>query len=93
MMLMIFAAYVARYFGARAFAAAACIVVVFAMPRIASGAHWFGDVYMGSLAIVCIIVSWVFLTPLSDRLAGFFERFLPARLFPVKGKKEAQRER
>jgi len=83
MMLMIFAAYIARYFGRRAFLAAVAIVVVFAMPRIASGAHWFSDIYMGSLAIVCLTLSWILLTPASDKLAGFFERFIPAGFFPV----------
>lgn len=83
MMLMIFAAYIARYFGRRAFFAAAVIVVVFAMPRIASGAHWFSDIYMGSLAIVCLTLSWVLLTPVSDKFAGFLERFIPAWIFPV----------
>lgn len=83
MMLMIFAAYAARYFGRYAFMAAAVIVVVFAMPRIAAGAHWFSDVYAGSLSIVCMVLSWVLLTPCGDALARFFGRLIPARFFPV----------
>ncbi|CAK7037346.1 MAG: Lipid A 1-diphosphate synthase [Desulfovibrio sp.] len=90
MMLMIFAAYMARYFGRRAFFAAAVIVVIFAMPRIASGAHWFSDIYMGSLAIVCMILGWILLTPVSDKLAAFFERFLPDWLFPKKGPSQTE---
>ena len=82
MMLMIFAGFMARYFGRRAFAVAALIVVVFAMPRIASGAHWFSDVYMGSLAISCIMLSWFLLTPASDFCAARLERLVPAWLFP-----------
>jgi len=82
MMLMIFAAFMARYFGRRAFLAAACIVVIFSMPRIASGAHWFSDIYMGSLTIVCITLSWFLLTPASDRCAAKIEKILPVWLFP-----------
>ena len=82
MMLMIFAAYMARYFGRRAFFAAACFVVIFSMPRIISGAHWFSDIYMGSLAIACVALSWLLLTPASDILAAKLEKFLPSRVFP-----------
>lgn len=85
MMLMVFAAYMARYFGRRAFTAAALIVIVFAMPRILSGAHWFSDVYMGSLAIACMTVSWILLTPASDRCAEILEKLLPRWFFPPGG--------
>ncbi|SBV94600.1 Inner membrane protein YeiU [uncultured delta proteobacterium] len=85
MMLMIFAAYMARYFGRRAFAAAVLIVAVFAMPRILSGAHWFSDVYMGSLSIACMAVSWVLLTPASDWCAAKLEKLLPRWFFPPGG--------
>lgn len=74
MMLMIFAAFMARYFGLRAFVAAICLVAVFSMPRIMSGAHWFSDIYAGSLSIVCIFVSALLLTPASDYFAARLER-------------------
>ena len=86
MMLMIFAGFMARYFGKRAFALAALFVVVFSLPRIMSGAHWFSDIYMGSLAIACMTLSWFLLTPASDSCAGRLERFLPAWFFPPNGR-------
>lgn len=86
MMLMVFAGFVARYFGKRAFVAASAIVVVFSLPRIISGAHWFSDVFMGSLAIVCITLGWFLCSPASDWCAGRVERLLPARLYPPGGK-------
>lgn len=84
MVLMIFAAYMARYFGRRSFIIAFIIAVVFTLPRIASGAHWFSDVYVGSLSIICIVLSWVLLTPVSEKISGFFQKFIPKKLFPTK---------
>ena len=81
MMLMIFAAFMARYHGLKAFLVAAFITMVFSMPRIASGAHWFSDIYAGSLSIVCIGLSWLLLTPASDVLAAFVGRLIPDRAF------------
>ena len=81
MMLMIFAAFMARYHGFKAFLGATLITVVFSMPRIASGAHWFSDIYAGSLSIVCIGLSWLLLTPASDILAAFVGRLIPERVF------------
>lgn len=85
MMLMIFAAFIARYFGRRAFAAAVVLVVVFSLPRIMSGAHWFTDIYVGSLSIVCMTLSWLLLTPASDICAAKLERLLPRCFFPPDG--------
>ncbi|MCC8194611.1 MAG: phosphatase PAP2 family protein [Deltaproteobacteria bacterium] len=85
MMLMVFAAFMARYFGRRTFGLAALLAVIFAMPRIMAGAHWFSDVYMGSLSIACMVVSWILLTPASDRVAALLERLMPAWFFPVGG--------
>lgn len=82
MMLMVFAGFMARYFGWRAFAAAALIAAAFSLPRIVSGAHWFSDVFMGSLAIACIGLSWFLCTPASDWCAGRIERLLPPWLYP-----------
>ena len=82
MMLMIFAAFMGRYFGRRTFAIAALMAVIFAMPRIASGAHWFSDIYVGSLSIACMALSWYLLTPASDTVAAKLERFLPTWFFP-----------
>lgn len=84
MMLMIFAAFMARYCGLRAFILSAGIVVIFSLPRIMGGAHWFTDVYVGSLAIVMIILSWFLLTPLSDIIVNNLTKLFPKTLFDKK---------
>ncbi|HCR3981431.1 TPA: phosphatase PAP2 family protein [Kluyvera ascorbata] len=77
MMLLIFAAFMWRYFGRRAFLISLVIFVVFAFPRVMIGAHWFTDIAIGSLTAVLIGVPWVLMTPLSDRVIGLFERNFP----------------
>lgn len=71
-MLLIFSGYVWRYFGAYYFRRAILIFFIFSAPRIMIGAHWFTDVYVGSIAIVGALLSWWFLTPASDRLIALF---------------------
>jgi len=83
-MLMIFAAFMARYYGLRAFLCAVVVTIIFSMPRIASGAHWFSDIYVGSLSIVCIGLSWLGSPLVSDMLAAFVDRFIiPKRIYQV----------
>lgn len=77
MMLLIFSAFMLRYFGKKAFATALVIVVVFAFPRVMIGAHWLTDIVVGSLSAVLIGLPWVLMTPLSDRLIAIFNRYLP----------------
>ena len=77
MMLLIFAAFMWRYFGHRALAIALVIFVVFAFPRVMIGAHWFTDIAVGSLTAVLIGIPWVLMTPLSDILIAWFNRSLP----------------
>jgi membrane-associated phospholipid phosphatase len=77
MMLLIFATFMWRYFGHKAFAAALIIFVVFAFPRVMIGAHWFTDIAVGSLTAVLIGMSWILLTPLSDKIIALFDRHLP----------------
>ncbi|EOD9046449.1 phosphatase PAP2 family protein [Klebsiella quasipneumoniae] len=77
MMLLIFASFMWRYFGRRALAVALVIFVVFAFPRVMIGAHWFSDIAVGSLTAVLIGAPWVLMTPLSDKLIAFFDRYLP----------------
>jgi len=77
MMLLIFATFMWRYFGRRAFAIALTIFVVFAFPRVMIGAHWFTDIAVGSLTAVLIGIPWVLMTPLSDILIAWFNRSLP----------------
>jgi membrane-associated phospholipid phosphatase len=77
MMLLIFATFMWRYFGHKAFAVALIIFVFFAFPRVMIGAHWFTDIAVGSLTAVLIGMSWILLTPLSDKIVALFDRHLP----------------
>ena len=47
------------------------------MPRIMSGAHWFTDIAVGSLALALIGLSWILILPISDKIMKFFDRHLP----------------
>lgn len=77
MMLLIFATFMWRYFGRKAFIIALIIFVVFAFPRVMIGAHWFTDIAVGSLTAILIGTPWILLTPLSDKTIALFDRFLP----------------
>lgn len=77
MMLLIFATFMWRYFGGKAFTIALAIFVIFAFPRVMIGAHWFTDIAVGSLTAVLIGIPWVLMTPLSDKAIALFERCLP----------------
>ncbi|WP_312627052.1 phosphatase PAP2 family protein [Scandinavium sp.] len=77
MMLLIFATFMWRYFGHKAFTIALIIFVVFAFPRVMIGAHWFTDIAVGSLTAVLIGMPWILLTQLSDKTIALFDRFLP----------------
>ena len=79
MMLLIFAGFMWRYFGQKAFMVGLAIFIVFALPRMMIGAHWFTDIFVGSLSVVLIGLSWVLLTPLSDRVISLLNRTLPGK--------------
>ncbi|MEN8469449.1 hypothetical protein AAH476_33470, partial [Enterobacter cloacae subsp. cloacae] len=68
------------------FAIALVIVVVFAFPRVMIGAHWLTDIAVGSLTAVLIGLPWVLMTPLSDRVIGIFDRYLPGKFKQVRNK-------
>jgi len=80
MMLLIFSAFMLRYFGKKAFAIALIIVAVFAFPRVMIGAHWLTDIVVGSLSAVLIGLPWCLMTPLSDRIIAVFDRYLPGKM-------------
>lgn len=82
MMLIIFACFMWRYFGSRAFLIAAAIVIIFSLPRVMAGAHWFTDVAVGSLSVVLVGLSWWLLTPASDAVVNWFYRKLPGKYKP-----------
>ncbi len=75
-----FASFMWRDFGRRALGVALIIFVVFAFPWVMIGAHWFSDIAVGSLTAVLIGAPWVLMTPLSDKLIAFFDRYLPSRI-------------
>lgn len=77
LMLMIFAAFVWRYAGFRYFSAAVLLVIIFSLPRIMAGAHWFSDIMAGSLSLTLITLPWILLTPLGDRCVNFLVRRMP----------------
>ncbi|WP_350326504.1 phosphatase PAP2 family protein [Pectobacterium aroidearum] len=79
MMLMIFAAFMLRYFTRTAFAIALVIMVIFSLPRIMIGAHWFTDIAVGSLSVVLVGLSWWLLTPASDAAIALLDRLLPKK--------------
>lgn len=46
------------------------LVLLMAMPRLLSGAHWLTDFLCGSVPLALITGAWLFHTPLADRLTG-----------------------
>ena len=84
MMLIIFACFMLRYFNVRAFIIALAIVVVFSLPRVMIGAHWFTDIAVGSLSVVLVGASWWLMTPASDALIDGLNRLLPGKHRPVR---------
>ena len=84
MMLLIFAVYMWKYLGRSAFVKALAVFVIFSLPRIMGGAHWFTDVYVGSVSFVLIVLSWILLTPLADRFISWLEPKVPLKFFVKK---------
>ncbi len=81
MMLLIFSVYMWKYIGKDAFAKALAVFVIFSLPRIMGGAHWFTDVYVGSVSFVLFVLSWILLTPVADRFISWLEPKIPLRFF------------
>ena len=77
LMLMIYAGFMLRYFGKKAFAVSCIILIIFMLPRIMAGAHWFTDIAVGSLSISLVGLSWVLLTPVSDKCIDFLNKIFP----------------
>ncbi|EPF7463711.1 phosphatase PAP2 family protein [Serratia marcescens] len=82
MMLIIFSCFMLRYFGRGAFAVALLITLVFSLPRVMIGAHWFTDIAVGSLSVVLGGASWVLMTPCSDWIVNRLNRLLPGKHRP-----------
>lgn len=73
-MLMIYAGFMLRYFGKKAFVVSCIILIIFMLPRIMAGAHWFTDIAVGSLSISLVGLSWVLLTSVSDKCIDFLNK-------------------
>ncbi|MEL5545012.1 phosphatase PAP2 family protein [Serratia nevei] len=82
MMLIIFSCFMLRYFGRGAFAVALLITLIFSLPRVMIGAHWFTDIAVGSLSVVLVGASWVLMTPCSDWIVDRLNRLLPGKHRP-----------
>ncbi|BDH45160.1 lipid A 1-diphosphate synthase [Salmonella enterica subsp. enterica serovar Choleraesuis] len=78
-MLLIFCGFMLRYFGGRAFTISIAIFLFFILPRIMGGAHWFTDVFVGSLSVVLMVLPWILMTSLSDRVIAWLDRIIPGQ--------------
>lgn len=82
LMLLIFCGYMLRYFGAQAAVIALIIFIVFILPRVMSGAHWFSDIAVGSLSLALVGLPWILITPVSDRVNCWLNHYLPGKKIP-----------
>lgn len=80
MFLLIFSFFMFRYFGWRAFAKSAAVVLVFSLPRIMSGAHWVTDIAVGAASVNFIVLSWMLMTPASDYVIRVILNHWPKKL-------------
>ena len=79
LMLLIFCSFMLRYFGRKAFTVSIVIFLVFIVPRMMIGAHWFSDIFVGSLSLVLIGLPWWLMTPFSDEIIRWFNQRLPGK--------------
>ena len=84
MMLLIFVAFMWKYMGKAAFYKALAVFVIFSFPRIMGGAHWFTDVFVGSMSFALVILSWILLSPAADIFIDWLEKKVPLRYFLIK---------
>lgn len=77
MMLLVFSCFMLRYLGKAAFGVALLITIIFSLPRLMIGAHWFSDIAVGSLSVVLVGASWWLMTPASDKLVDWLDNKLP----------------
>lgn len=84
MMLLIFVAFMWKYIGKSAFFKALAVFIIFSFPRIMGGAHWFTDVFVGSMSFALVILSWILLSPAADIFIEWLEKRVPLRYFLYK---------
>ena len=83
-MAMIFAAFMLRFAPRAGGIAAVILALIITAPRLMAGAHWFSDVYMGSLTMTLLMTPWVLFSPLPALLQRWFSPHINAlwqRLF------------
>jgi len=77
------------YAGKRTGLIMAAVAVVFCLPRLFSGAHWFTDMAVGSLSVAMIVSALAYCTPVHklilDAYLAIFDRPLFTRLLPYIG--------
>ncbi len=81
MMLLIFSSFMLRYFGRKPFLQSLLVFIVFSLPRIMGGAHWFTDLAVGAVSVILIVMSWILLTPFSDKIIKWLESKVPLKYF------------
>ena len=52
------------------------VSILFMLPRLVAGAHWFTDNFVGGIAVALVTLSWAFHTPLLQNLTNLLCRFL-----------------
>jgi membrane-associated phospholipid phosphatase len=57
----------------RAALAACGLAICGVLPRVVSGAHWFTDIFVGSVSLALVTTGLLLATPLHDQLAGLCE--------------------
>lgn len=77
-MAMIFAAFMLRFASPSGGVAATLLALVITAPRLLAGAHWFSDVYMGSLAMTLLLAPWLLFSPLHTLLQRWFSSRIDA---------------
>lgn len=80
--LMMWAGYLWFLAGARYGLVALIITILFSMPRVVGGAHWFTDDFIGSGVVALTGLGWLFFTPLC-RVGTRWMMPLAKRLAPV----------
>jgi Kdo2-lipid A phosphotransferase len=48
--------------------------IIFSLPRVFSGGHWFSDIIVGSVSTALVFLSIAFYTPLTDKCVTILER-------------------
>ncbi|WP_158772568.1 phosphatase PAP2 family protein [Cobetia sp. L2A1] len=76
LMLMVFAGYMLAFAPRHIALWSLIFVVILSAPRIMVGAHWFSDVYLGSLSIALTALPWVLCTPLAHAATSHIEHSL-----------------